>query len=189
MAQLNEMVETLKDVAVRLDDLGIEYMVTGSFAMSVYATARMTMDIDVILEISSADAERFEMRFINDYYVDALSIKRAYAHNSMFNIISNLTGVKVDCIVKRSEKFESEKFTRRWLSQIDGVEFWVIAKEDLIISKLQWAKDSHSEMQFRDIRSLIESGVENQFLFSAIDRVDLNETWKSFEQWKTQAAK
>jgi len=56
MIESNEMLATLKDVAERLDDLGIEYMVTGSFAMSSYATARTTMDIDIVLEINSADA-------------------------------------------------------------------------------------------------------------------------------------
>jgi len=29
--------------------------------------------------------------------------------------------------------------------------------EDLILSKLYWLKDSRSEMQFRDIRTLIEN--------------------------------
>ena len=46
MVESNEMLVTLKDVAERLNDLGIEYMVTGSFAMSAYATARTTLDID-----------------------------------------------------------------------------------------------------------------------------------------------
>ena len=52
----NSMIDTLKDFASRLDDLGIGYMVTGSFALSAYATARTTMDIDVIIEIGPGDA-------------------------------------------------------------------------------------------------------------------------------------
>ena len=79
----NEMLVTMKDVAERLNDLGIKYMVTGSFAMSAYAKARTTMDIDVVLEISSTDAKRFERRFVGDYYVDELSIVNADRHQSM----------------------------------------------------------------------------------------------------------
>ena len=60
MIDTNEMVATLKDVTKRLGELGIEYMVTGSFAMSSYTTARTTLDIDVILEIAGPDAQRFE---------------------------------------------------------------------------------------------------------------------------------
>ena len=59
MISENEMVYTLKDVAERLNDLRIDYMVTGSFAMSAYAKARTTIDIDIVLEIHAADATRF----------------------------------------------------------------------------------------------------------------------------------
>ena len=189
MIEQNEMVATLKDVAERLDELHINYMVTGSFAMSLYITARTTMDIDMILEISSAEADRFEKKFLNDYYVDASSIRRADQRQSMFNIISNVTGVKVDCIVKKRDRLEDEKFKRRWRSKIGGTEFWVIAKEDLILSKLNWAKDSHSELQFRDIRGLLESGADEKILYESINQMGLTEAWKAFEKWKIQAEK
>ena len=183
------MIATLKDVVQRLVDLGIDYMVTGSFAMSVYATARTTMDIDVILVITGSDAERFERKFIGDYYVSAASIRRADENQSMFNILSNLNGVKVDCIVRKGNSFEVEKFRRRKRSKIGDLEFWVIGKEDLILSKLDWAKNSLSELQFRDVRNLCESGVDVDFLSVKIDQLGLNETWKEFERWKIQAAK
>jgi hypothetical protein len=189
MIEHNEMVATLRDVVERLDQLDINYMVTGSFAMSVYITARTTMDIDIVLEIGSADADRFEKKFLNDYYVDAASIIRADEMRSMFNIISNHTGVKVDCIVKKPDRFERDKFERRWRSKIGGREFWVIAKEDLILSKLNWAKDSHSELQFRDIRGLLESGADQELLLDSIGRMDLSEAWNAFEKWKIQAEK
>jgi hypothetical protein len=50
--ETNEIFDTLNDVVVRLNDLGVEYMVTGSVAMSSYVPARATMDIDVIIEIA-----------------------------------------------------------------------------------------------------------------------------------------
>ena len=189
MITSNSMVETLTDLVARLDDLGIAYMVTGSFAMSCYATARMTLDIDVILEIGSSDAVRFAKRFVGDYYVDSASIDRAIIGNSMFNVISNINGVKVDCIVRKPNAFEKAKFERRRLCEIDGLPFWVISKEDLILSKLAWAKDSLSEKQLLDIRNLVESGIESSFLSEWIVRLELQETWDAFEKWKIQLAK
>jgi hypothetical protein len=32
---------------------------------------------------------------------------------------------------------------------------WMISPEDLVLSKLVWAKDSRSELQFRDVRSIM----------------------------------
>jgi hypothetical protein len=189
MAENNEMLVTLKDVIARLGDLGIEYMVTGSFAMSAYATARTTMDIDVILEISSSDADRFEKKFAGDYYVDAISIRRASERQSMFNILSNVTGIKVDCIIRKKNEFEAGKFARRRPAKIEGIEFWVIGKEDLILSKLSWAKDSHSEIQFRDVRNLLEGGVDQGFIEDMLERQGLDEVWRAYTEWKIRAAK
>src|SRR5437762_10329652 len=152
MVDRNEMLDTLTDVVVRLGELGIDYMVTGSVAMSNYATARTTLDIDVIIEIGPSDVERFEKKFMNDYYVDAASIRRAREFQSMFNVLNLNTGIKVDFILKKPSEFETAKFDRRRRARIGDVAFWVIEKEDLILSKLRWAKDSHSELQFRDIR-------------------------------------
>ncbi len=189
MISANSMIETLKDYVERLNDLEIQYMVPGSFAMSAYATARMTMDINVIIEIEQSDAARFSDRFSDAYYVNVNSIERAVQSNSMFNILSNMNGVKVDCIVRKPTELEKAKFARRRLTEIDGVSFWVISKEDLIMSKLEWAKDSHSEKQFLDIRGLIESGVDDESLRNWVDRLDLKKTWDAFEKWKIRLAK
>ena len=113
MIEQNEMLATVKDVAERLNDLGINYMVTGSVALGVYVPARTTFDVDIVVEMGSADAQRFEKRFMQDYYVDASSIVRADQDRSMFNIINNSTMVKVDCIVRKQDRFEIEKFTRQ----------------------------------------------------------------------------
>ena len=32
---------------------------------------------------------------------------------------------------------------------------WFVSAEDLVISKLVWSKDSHSEMQLKDVANLI----------------------------------
>jgi hypothetical protein len=34
---------------------------------------------------------------------------------------------------------------------------WLVTAEDLLLSKLVWAAESHSEMQLQDVRNLIRS--------------------------------
>lgn len=189
MLTQNSMTETLKDFVQRLDDLGIQYMITGSFAMHAYATGRLTYDIDAIIEISSRDAERFESRFLPDYYVDKIMIKNAIERNSMFNVLNLTNGVKVDCIIRKATGFEADKFERRRKSEIDGISFWVISREDLILSKLEWAKNSLSEKQFLDIRSLVESGIDDELFLKQIGRLNLGEVWAEFKKWKIQVEK
>lgn len=189
MLEQNEMVATLVDVSQRLCALGIDYMVTGSFAMAAYVPARTTMDIDIVLEIDASNALEFEREFAGNYYVTASSIVHAYERRSMFNIINNSTLIKVDCIVKKSDRFEIERFKRRRKTKIGESEFWVIDKEDLILSKLRWASVSHSERQFEDVQKLLESGADNKFLSEMIAGMELLDVWKEFEEWKIRAAK
>jgi hypothetical protein len=41
------------------------------------------------------------------------------------------------------------------VATIDDAEMWVVSAEDLILSKLEWARASRSEVQFRDVRNMI----------------------------------
>jgi hypothetical protein len=157
--------------------------------LHAYATGRLTYDIDAIIEISSRNVERFESKFLPDYYVGQIMIRNAIERNSMFNVLNLTNGVKVDCITRKPTGFEADKFGRRRRSEIDGISFWVISKEDLILSKLEWAKDSLSEKQFLDIRSLIESGIDDELFREQIERLNLSEVWAEFEKWKIRAEK
>ena len=56
---MSEELEVLKEVARRLDDAGIPYMVTGSIAANFYTVPRMTGDIDIVVELSERDIGRF----------------------------------------------------------------------------------------------------------------------------------
>ena len=45
-----------------------------------------------------------------------------------------------------------------------GISTWITSREDLILSKLVWARDSGSEMQLRDVRTLVDESVDWLYL-------------------------
>jgi hypothetical protein len=180
------MIETMRDFIERIDDLGIDYMVTGSYAMSTYGEIRMTRDIDVVLQLTQKDAEPFLNTFKDDYYIDDQSIQRALDRKSMFNIVSFAHGGKVDCIIQKDTEFARTSFSRRYKERVAGIEFWTTTREDLIISKLSWAKDTHSEMQIRDIANLTDAEYDSAYVDGWVDRLNLREIWAEMELWKTQ---
>ena len=47
------------------------------------------------------------------------------------------------------------EFKRRMSVQFGGVSTWIVSREDLILSKLVWAKDTGSELRRRDVKSLL----------------------------------
>jgi hypothetical protein len=180
------MIETMRDFITKVDDLGIEYMVTGSYAMSAYGEIRMTRDIDVVVQLTGKDAKRFLQRFTDEYYVSDEAIQRALDQKSMFNVVSLTHGGKIDCIIQKDTEFARTSFARRYKEKVASVEFWTTTKEDLIVAKLNWARESHSEMQIRDIANLTSSEYDAEYVGTWIDKLDLQQIWAEMQQWKIQ---
>src|SRR5262249_16000142 len=132
--------QTLREVVQRLADSGFDYMLTGSFALNYYAVPRMTRDIDLVVKLGREAVDRIVRLFEGDYYVDSLAVSRAVSNASLFNIIHLEHTVKVDFIVKKNTEYEEVKFRRRILAAVEDINLWIISKEDLIISKLEWAR-------------------------------------------------
>ena len=153
---MSDELEVLKLVATRLDAAGIAYMVTGSMAMNYYAQPRMTRDVDIVVELKPADAERIAQLF-SDFYCDLDAVRDAIARQFMFNVIHADLAVKVDFIVRKTTPYRVAEFSRRREATVAGVRLWLVSPEDLLLSKLAWAKDSHSELQRSDVRNLIAS--------------------------------
>jgi len=154
---MNDQLYVLQLVAERLEKAAIPYMVSGSIAMNYYAQPRLTRDIDIVIELAPTDAERLIELFELDFYIDEETVRTAIARQSLFNVIHNNLIVKVDFIVKKDMPYRKNEFSRRLLVKIDNFKLWLVTAEDLILSKLVWAKDSHSEMQLNDIRNLLAS--------------------------------
>lgn len=180
------MLEVLRDFVEKVSTIGIQYMVTGSFAMSVYGEIRFTRDIDILIELNKSDVDKFFSLFENDYYISKSSTERAVREQKMFNIIHLEKAVKIDCIIRNDSEYEKLKFSRRRKSKVSELEFWTITKEDLILSKLNWSKNSISEMQIKDIVNLTETSYNTEYVKLQIEKLGLEKIWKEVEKWKTR---
>jgi len=166
--EAQDQLSVLKLVTGRLDAARIAYMITGSIAGGHYGRPRMTRDIDIVVELGPADAGRLAATLGDEFSVDPETIRGAIARQSLFNAIHRDAIVKVDFVVRQDTPYRIEEFGRRRLVDIDGHRLWMVAPEDLILSKLLWARDSRSELQLRDVRDLLA------FQGGRLDRVYLD---------------
>ena len=173
----NEL-DIVRDVSQRLDTASIGYMLTGSMAMNYYAQPRMTRDIDVVVALRPADAERVVKLFSPDYYISREAVDSSIAQQSLFNLIHNESVIKVDCIVRKQNEYRVTEFNRRQRIKIQDFETWIVSKEDLILSKLFWAKDSHSELQLRDVQNLITTGCDRAYIERWTATLGLAKLWE-----------
>jgi hypothetical protein len=139
-------IDIVRDVSARLEQVGIEYMLTGSMAMNYYAQPRMTRDIDMVVALNRANAPRVVQLFSPEYYVSPEAVESSIAHESIFNLIHQESLIKVDCIIRKQGVYRQTEFNRRIRIRIEDFETWIVSKEDLILSKLFWARDSRSRI-------------------------------------------
>lgn len=175
----NEL-DALKIVIKRLESAGIPYMVTGSIAANFYTTPRMTRDIDIVIKIEEGNIESIYSLFSDDFYVDLDSIKRAFHTRRMFNIIHNEGIVKIDFIIRKDSEYRKLEFNRRRSINFEGLNIYLVSPEDLILSKLFWAKESISELQIRDVKNLMETtqSLDIDYIEKWVKDLGLDEIYK-----------
>jgi hypothetical protein len=176
MSVILEQQEVLRDFTRRLESLNISYMLTGSMAMAFYAQPRMTADIDIVVGMNSDQTDQIIKTFEPDYYIPHGSMRSAIARSAMFNMLHQQTLVKVDCALRKTNEFELNAFSRRQKVDFGGFAVWIISHEDLILSKLYWAKETKSEMQLRDVANLLRSRVDLDYLKHWSPRLGVEET-------------
>jgi len=171
--------EVLQDAVARLEGAGIAYMLTGSVALSYYAQPRMTRDVDLVVELAHRDAKSVVGLFAPDYYISEADVERAIAARAMFNVLHLAKVVKLDLIVRKDTAYRRREFARRQRVALPGFEAWIVSREDLILSKLAWAKESMSEMQMRDVGALLAADVDEAYLRSCAGELSVNELLES----------
>lgn len=161
----------LRRVVDILDDAQVPWMLTGSVAAAYYATPRATQDIDVVVDPGEAALNRVVDGFVEaDFYVDRDAALDALRSRGQFNAIDPDSGWKVDLLIRKDRPFSGTEFERRGDATLLGVEVKLASLEDVLLSKLEWAKLADSELQRRDVAQLLER---------AYDRLDLEyvERW------------
>ncbi|MCJ7666137.1 MAG: nucleotidyltransferase [Actinobacteria bacterium] len=169
---LNEL-KIFKDVIEKLNNNNIPFMISGSVAMNYYTIPRMTRDIDIVIEIE--DIKGFYNTFKKEYYIDPEMIENAIKHQQMFNIIHLKEVIKIDFIIRKNTEYRKTEFKRRKKVKIDGIKVSIVTIEDLIISKLLWARDSHSELQIRDIKNLLKERADMGYINNWVIKLNIED--------------
>ncbi|MBW2065316.1 MAG: hypothetical protein JRJ03_10345 [Deltaproteobacteria bacterium] len=142
--------ESLQILLDRLDELGIPFMVAGSFASNAHGVPRVTQDADVIIETDLDRLLQLMDKLGHEFYADPDSAREAFTGSRMLNIIHLETGFKIDIILRKPRAFSLEEFRRRCKINFLGKDRWFATPEDTILTKLEWSKLGQSERQYED---------------------------------------
>jgi hypothetical protein len=176
----------LRDVCERLDGAGIAYMLTGSLAMSFYARPRMTRDIDLVVAFESVKVKQFLDALGADFHADASAIMAALRDGRPWNIIHVPSVAKIDLIPRKDTPYRRAEFERRRRVELAGVSLWIVSVEDLILSKLEWSRESRSEQQRRDVGLLLQVPLDRAYLDEWATRLGLTVSLNEVEHERHQ---
>ena len=157
---MQSSVDILHEFARLLEDMGIRYLVVGSFASSARGQPRSTLDADIVAEITQKQARVLAKRLVGAYYVDEAAIHRAVVDRSMFNALHLETMFKVDVYVSTPGGFDEQQLLRRLPEQIkpnSSETVYVATAEDTVLAKLVWFRKGAgvSEKQWLDVLGIL----------------------------------
>src|SRR5262249_21168089 len=139
--------------------------------------------IDIIIAPSREQLIELLRHFpAEQYQAEEEEALEAFAHRSMFNIIDYSTGWRVDLIFKKARPFSNEEFSRRAEVEFGGLRLYVSTAEDILISKLEWAKLGESQRQLEDAAGIIRvqsANLDTAYVERWVRELDLMEQWLS----------
>lgn len=175
--------EVLQRISTALDQAGITYMLTGSFASAHYGAPRSTQDIDLVIEASETQLRTFIQKLPTDeYYSDLDAALEAQRRESLFNVIDLTTGWKIDLIFRKSRPFSREELGRRQLIDLQGLRLFVASAEDVIVAKLEWARLAQSQRQLEDVAAISKvqwASLDRPYLDKWIAELGLRDQWSA----------
>lgn len=152
--------ELLKNITEILAELKIPYAITGGFAVSVWGNPRSTADIDIVVELIEKNVGPLAKKVLSldkNLYIDEDMAREAIAHKGEFNFIDPDCGMKVDFFVMDNTPYNKLKIKRAILRDLCGAKALFVSPEDLILGKLNWSKETHSQKQFEDIKTVLRN--------------------------------
>jgi len=141
-----------------LEQLEIPYMVVGGFAAIFYGEPRLTIDVDIVVDMKWNHIGPFVAAFpIPDYYVSEEGIRDSLQRRYPFNVIQPTTGAKVDLVPLPRDPFTRAAFQRRQRMEYDeaGHSATFITAEDIIVAKLIAYRETESDKHLRDARGVL----------------------------------
>lgn len=128
-----------------LDAERISYFLAGSVASNYYGIPRSTQDADFVLQAKNGVGEGFARRLGQDFTLD-LQLSFETVTGTYRQIVRHrLTSFKIELVLLSADGHDQERFARRKMEHLFGRTVWLLSAEDVIVSKLRWARHKDEE--------------------------------------------
>lgn len=106
----SELLAAVAQVVSVFEALGVDYLVGGSVASSVFGEPRQTLDADLVARLLARQARLLVEKLAGEFYADLPAILTAIQNQGCFNLIHLETMTKVDIFVNWRTPFAQSQF-------------------------------------------------------------------------------
>jgi hypothetical protein len=175
-------IEVLKDVVAKFEKLGLDYFLVGSLAAMYYSRPRFTNDIDLVVQIPSIKIREFETHFpIEEYYCPPFEVlSDEVIRKGSFNLIHQLSGIKIDLVLNKANEFYLNEFSRRVkVTLIPNFQAFIASPEDIILKKLEFYQEGQSQKHLLDIQEILAANkIDLVYLQKWVTKLNLFASWE-----------
>ncbi len=169
---------------LKLNELKFNYFITGSVASIIYGEPRLTHDIDIVLEIKIKDVDNFITAFSKEeFYIPPVEVIKNEINRTQrghFNIIHFKSGFKADVYLTGNDEFLDWGLqNKKEISYANSV-LYVAPPEYVIIKKMEFYKEGHSDKHLADIKSMLVNSkeiIDNVTVEKYARRFGLTDLW------------
>jgi hypothetical protein len=166
---------------------GLEYFITGSVASSVYGMYRNTHDVDVVVMLPRWRVRDLREAFPeSDFYLSEEAACDAIDRCGQFNIIHQLTGLKIDVIIPEESAFAESRLIRaRPIEVAPGVTAVLASPEDVILNKLLFYRLGRSQKHLNDVANILKirgESLDRRYLDEWALRLGVVDEWQAVLQ-------
>lgn len=152
---MNDALQITTLVLAALGRSEVPHMVVGSFARNFHAFARSTQDADIVLALDQNGLGKLLAELGSDFSLDPQTTFEKNTGTFRHTLTHKETEFKTELFLLSKDPFDQERFRRRLAFHFNGHPSFVLTAEDVIISKLRWARPKDLE-DIRDVLAVKE---------------------------------
>lgn len=145
--------DAITKVIQALSEIGVEYMLVGSFSSMYYSFPRSTADADFVVGTQDLDIAGLSMLLGEQFKFDPQLSFETVGGSVKNEIEITGTPFRIEIFRLTDEPFDQSRFSRRREIILFGKQVWIPTVEDVILQKLIWNRPKDRD----DVAGVIEA--------------------------------
>jgi hypothetical protein len=138
-----------------LEQLGIPYMLVGSYSSNAFGHPRSTQDADFVVELGNRPATTLFERLAPDLQFDPQMKLETVTMTGRYVGRHADSGFKVELFELSSDEHDRERFRRRRQQPFLGSRAFLPLPEDVVVQKLRWFERSRRAKDLDDVKNVL----------------------------------